>query len=375
MKKILVPMLLLAGAASAQAASYRQLYAFNGQDGAYPYASLTAVHGKLYGTTSVGGAFENGVLFAFSPQDGKLKVIHGFGSGNDGSNPFGGVLPSHSVLYGLADQGGEYTFGAAYSVQNTTEKVLHSFGAGSDVYYPQGNLIEEAGTLYGVGLSGGANNEGGVFSLAPDGSEKVLHAFGPFGDVTDGTIPQAGLTRFGGIFYGITASGGPNCGAAGCGTVFSIDTSGNEKLVYSFGTTATDGNQPYGLLLKTGDSLLGTTYYGGTNGVGTVFSVTAGGTEKVLYSFGTTGDGNSPYGGLIELGKKFYGTTSAGGQYGLGTVFSLTRGGKEKVLHSFAGGNDGATPSTTLTVLNGVIYGTAVNGGSGSAGTIFSLTP
>jgi uncharacterized repeat protein (TIGR03803 family) len=63
---------------------------------------------------------------------------------------------------------------------------------------------------------------------------------------------------------------------------------------------------------------------GGT-GAGTVFSITPGGTEKVLHSFGNGTDGRNPSGILIEVKGALYGTNSSGGTQGYGTVFALTR--------------------------------------------------
>ncbi|MGA9274164.1 MAG: choice-of-anchor tandem repeat GloVer-containing protein, partial [Candidatus Cybelea sp.] len=55
---------------------------------------------------------------------------------------------------------------------------------------------------------------------------------------------------------------------------------------------------------------------------GTVFSITPGGTERVLHSFNGT-DGANPYAALIAVKGLLYGTTEAGGAYNYGVVFSL----------------------------------------------------
>jgi len=90
----------------------------------------------------------------------------------------------------------------------------------------------------------------------------------------------------------------------------------------------TDGQNPYaGLVQGTNGKFYGTTYIGGANGYGTVFSFTAGGTLTTLHSFDGT-DGQNPYAGLVQgTNGKFYGTTYKGGANGYGTVFSITAGG------------------------------------------------
>jgi uncharacterized repeat protein (TIGR03803 family) len=61
-------------------------------------------------------------------------------------------------------------------------------------------------------------------------------------------------------------------------------------------------------------------------GFGTVFEVTATGTEEVLYNVTGGADGSNPWGGLVWDAKhnRLYGTTKLGGAYGWGTVFAQT---------------------------------------------------
>jgi uncharacterized repeat protein (TIGR03803 family) len=60
---------------------------------------------------------------------------------------------------------------------------------------------------------------------------------------------------------------------------------------------------------------------------------------------------------------------------GRGTFFSLTHGGSESVLHSFGGGSDGEGPQGTIVNVNGRFYGITKFGGANNLGTIYSLTP
>ena len=71
------------------------------------------------------------------------------------------------------------------------------------------------------------------------------------------------------------------------------------------------------------------------------FAAQAAAADNVLHSFKNDGaDGNIPYAGLIfDAAGNLYGTTFRGGTVGVGTVFELTPAGggtwTEKVLHSF----------------------------------------
>lgn len=205
-------------------------------------------------------------------------------------------------------------------------------------------------------------------------TESVLYSFGT--GSPDGAYPIAGLVRDKkGNLYGTTWSGG-----LGIGSVFELTATGTEKVLYSFGQSG-DGGYPYaGLVLGKKGNLYGTTQAGGAYGGGTVFMVTPAGVETVLYSFTGGADGYQPIGGLVldKLGN-LYGTTQSGGANGgVGTVFKLTPTGTETVLYSFTGGADGAYPQGGLIFDKvGNLYGTTAQGGdpSCSCGTVFKVAP
>jgi uncharacterized repeat protein (TIGR03803 family) len=211
------------------------------------------------------------------------------------------------------------------------------------------------------------------FAAAVHAANNFTSLYSFAGGNADGSDPLADMTLVGSTFYGTTFSGGAN----GSGAVYSITAAGAEQLVYSFGG-AGDGTNPRGTLTAIGNTMYGTTATGGANSAGTVFSIMPNGTEKVLYSFaGGAADGKAPDAGLTLVGNTFYGTTSFGGASGAGTIFSITTDGTEKVLYSFAGGNnDGADPEATLTPVGNMLYGTTQRGGSNissdALGSVFS---
>ncbi|HXM19851.1 MAG TPA: choice-of-anchor tandem repeat GloVer-containing protein [Terriglobales bacterium] len=81
---------------STHAATEKVLYSFNnnGKNGFDPQASLIFDQsGNLYGTTSVGGLYKQGTVFELMPKAGggwTEKVLHNFGKGGDGTNPYAG---------------------------------------------------------------------------------------------------------------------------------------------------------------------------------------------------------------------------------------------------------------------------------------------
>jgi uncharacterized repeat protein (TIGR03803 family) len=252
--------------------------------------------------------------------------------------------------------------------------VLYSFtGGSSDGADPYANLLQGSdGNFYGTTGAGGTNDDGTVFKVAPTGTETVLHAFAKTG--TDGETPYAGLIQGSdGNFYGTTYFGG----AHGFGTVFKVTPSGTETVLYSF-AGGSDGEHPYAAVIEGSDgNFYGTTYQGGTSGLGTVFKLTPSGTETVLYAFaGGSSDGATPEAGVIQGSDgNFYGTTLQGGSGGFGTVFKLTPSGTETILHTFAGASDGASPGANLVQgSDGNLYGSTGAGGASGDGTFFKVT-
>jgi uncharacterized repeat protein (TIGR03803 family) len=361
--------------------TFTVLHSFGGSDGANPIVSLIRDSaGNLYGTAQNGGTSNLGVVFEL-PASGTFTVLHSFG-GSDGANPQAALIQdSAGNLYGTTAFGGASNVGVVFELiaRGPTFKVLHNF-AGSDGANPTAGLIRDsAGNLYGTASHGGSCGLGVVFELPVSGTFSLLHNF--CGGSGDGAYPDAGLVRDStGNLYSTTSNGGPING----GTVFKLTPSGIFTLMHSFAGGATDGQQPNAGLIMDSGSLYGTTQNGGTgpcfltySGCGLVFKITPSGTETVLYSFaGPPTDGANPERELIrDAAGNLYGTTAFGGASGAGTVFGLTLGGTETVIYSFSGA-DGADPITGLVHDSvGNLYGTTQGGGSSDLGVVFKLHP
>lgn len=351
----------------------------NGADGYEPQAGLIGVNGSLYGVTNRGGANGVGTVYSIDVKTGAEKVIYSFqNNGTDGANPVGSLINVKGALYGTTYYGGVKAVGTVFKVSPATgsEKVVYSFcsesGTCEDGFYPLAGLTLVNGILYGTTTAGGTANGGTVFSVnRSTGSESVLYSFQR--DGADGNTPYAGVINAGGTLYGATIDGGVD----GPGTVFSVNpTTGGEKVLHSF--DGTDGNQPYAGLINLKGNLYGTTYTGGANDYGTVFKVDSKtGAEAVLHSFSGGTDGYDPEAGLINVKGTLYGTTYAGGVNGGGIVFTVKpKTGAEKVLYSFCGQtgcSDGDAPLAGLVLVNGTLYGTTFAGGAYGQGTVFKI--
>jgi uncharacterized repeat protein (TIGR03803 family) len=259
-------------------------------DGAVPVADLILSGNTLYGTASNGGSSGSGTVFNINTDD------MGF-----------------TTLYTFTDSSG--------SPDRTN----------SDGASPAGGLVLSDNTLYGTANGGGGSGNGTVFRVNTDGTGFTnLHSFTTLNASShtngDGANPlYGGLTLSGNALYGKATKGG----SSGNGTLFALNTDGTAFTnLHSF--TGSDGAQPNGGLILSGNTLYGTAYGGGSSGKGTVFAVNTNGTGfKVLHNFtaisnSTNSDGANPQAGLILSGNTLYGTTRFGGSSSWGTLFSVS---------------------------------------------------
>jgi uncharacterized repeat protein (TIGR03803 family) len=319
------------------------------------------------------------------------KVVHAFTSSKDGQYSYAALIfDSAGNLYGTTGSGGTYNCGTVFEEtpgsNGWTESVVYAFNGVTDGCSPAvaSVLIDPSGNLYGTTYSGGTYDYGTVFELSKGENgawtESVLYSFN---GQDDGALPYAGLTFDAlGNLYGTTYSGGTFAN----GTAFELmkQENGNwtETVLHNF-SGGSDGSLPYaGLIFDSSGNLYGTTIYGGTGNLGTVFELQPNGdgtwAESILFNFIGGAGGSSPQTGLIfDQSGKLYGTTGEGGnRNGAGVVFQLTKSGGtwiEKVLWA-PGGKDGYYPSALAIDSAGNLFGTNEEGGaSKGAGTIFEI--
>jgi uncharacterized repeat protein (TIGR03803 family) len=217
----------------------RVLHSFEGapSDGGHPGTGLILVKNYLYGTTRAGGKTKTGGTVYRINAIGQEKVLHAFGvERGDGHNPAGGLLYSGGILYGTTLHGGKMNQGVVFEMTAAgSERVLHSFGSGDDGAFPVASLTPANHALYGTTLGGGVSPKrmnqcispgvthetgyyrcGTIFKIDRFGTESVIYRFG--GD-PDGANPEAGLLEAGGVLYGTTFWGGSD---GYYGTVFRL---------------------------------------------------------------------------------------------------------------------------------------------------------
>jgi len=363
-------------------------------DGRGPYAGVVEDgSGNLYGTTVGGGAYKAGTVFRIAP-DGTETVLYSFQYKEDGALPSGAlIVDARGNLLGTAARAGSRscTAGCGTVFKLTPGGklvVLHSFeGGDTDGENPQSALLADTnGNLFGTTADGGSTNCsfrcGTVFRIAHDGTESILHFF--TGAPHDGGTPYAGLiSDEHGNLYGTTVGGGAN----DKGTVYTIAPDGSETVLHSFAGSPHDGDGPNGGVIRdSAGNLYGTTAGGGSTknclpGCGIVFRIAPDGTETVLHYFKNGRDGADPLSGLtFDRHGNLYGTTFSGGTktcFICGTIFGMSPDGLMQVRFSFEGGKRGGNPWAGLMMdSTGHFYGTTINdGGNRIKGTVFEFTP
>lgn len=257
--------------------SVNVLAVFNNTDGFHPQSQpILDASGNLFGTTYTGGSNSDGVLYEVNAVSHTLTAVVSF-AGNDGNAPYGSpVLDKNGNLFGTTALGGANNDGVIYKYSTTTStlSVVASFN-GANGSSPIANLImDSSGNLYGTAETGGAQNDGTIFEV-PAGSN-VIQILASFNGA-NGNDPCCGLCRdSAGNLFGTTQTGG----SFGDGTAFELKAgSSSVTVLHSF--DGFDGFHPIDTLwADTNGDLFGTTAQGGVGftptsegGDGTIFEL------------------------------------------------------------------------------------------------------
>jgi len=327
-----------------------------GADGANPYDRVVfGPDGVLYGTAYAGGNDNNGVVFKLQPRPSacatvscswRETVLFAFpanGSGGTGPNLGDVVFDAAGDMYGTTLVGGADGDGVVWELTPPgtwgTEIVLDSFtnaGGNSEGHYPDdGVILDSSGNLFGATSRGGASNDGLVYELvkASNFRETVLYDFAGGGN---GSFPDGGLVfDASGNLYGTTAG----AGSGGGGTVFELSPPGVWNVIstlYSFSGGGSCAREPgpgsqASLTIDGAGSLYGTTCADGAHRFGNVFKLSPSGdgwSYTDLYDFAGGSDGSYPYSKPIcDASGNLYGTAYAGGTDGNGVAWKISGAG------------------------------------------------
>jgi uncharacterized repeat protein (TIGR03803 family) len=257
-----------------------------------------------------------------------------------------------------------------------SETILHSFNS-ADGLYPSDSLVYQNGVFYGITTDGGINENGVLYEFdLSSGILTALHSFTGLG--TDGAYPYGSPVYQDGILYGTTYAGGLEYN----GSLYSYDLSLNSYTsLYSFtDTIGVDGASPISAVVYQNGILYGTTSRGGSSigEGGTLFAFDlSSGILTTLHFFAGIGgeEGSFANSSVVYQDGILYGTTRYGGfDTDSGTLFAFDlTSGILTTLHFLTGvGTNGSYPDASVIYQNGLLYGTTSEGGLNNGGTLFS---
>jgi uncharacterized repeat protein (TIGR03803 family) len=152
--------------AGAERIMHRFAYTPHSDEGAFPAAGLIAFDGALYGTTVGGGTEGSGTVFRTSAS-GTERTIYSFAccaQTMDGRVPDAALIAVNGKLFGTTSSGGAHGYGTIFNITSAgTESVIYRFTGTPSGAHPQASLTQVSGSLYGTTVDGGALGEGTIF--------------------------------------------------------------------------------------------------------------------------------------------------------------------------------------------------------------------
>jgi len=302
------------------------LYAFKGGvDGSIPNQPLFGPNGTIYGTTHEGGTYGYGTVFELIPSGaGYIKTtLYSFTGGTDGALPQAPLaIDAAGNLYGTTTQGGATQNGVVFklsaSASGFTESTVYSFIGTPGTDSPgTGVIVDTTGAVYGTTARGGAYGQGTFYVLTPSGNtynETTFYSFG--GHATSADYITSIASDGHGGFLGTSEYGG----LFGRGEVFALTVSASgvaERALDFFrsGATSRPGYNPLvPIVTDASGNIIGINAEGGATGFGAIYELhptSAGG-----YGVGTIFDCSA---------KSFFGTGFVAGPGGM--LYSPISGG------------------------------------------------
>ena len=328
-----------------------------------------ASNGLFYGLTNFGGLTSAGVLFSFNPVGNVYTPLFNMYEAGFRDAWAGLIEDPNGTFLGVCNDDGSGGSGALFRYVPATNTMteLTAFGS-SNGSQPKGRLVRHtSGVFYGLTNSGGSNNVGTCFSFDPVSNTHVRlsNMGGALGDFPVGTLVLKGTK-----YYGLCSAGGAN----GSGTLFSFDPVSNTFAKLKDLDAASGSAPRNGLFLAANGLLYGMTSAGSTNNLGTLFSYDAVSNTLTPLVVLSSSTGSAPLADLMQVGTTLlYGVLSENGDFGDGVLFSFNTGTNSFLkLHNFDGIQGGGPAGRPVLATDGKLYGTCREGGGLLNGCIYS---
>jgi len=297
---------------------------FTGPNGANPKAALIAAgNGLYYGTAVSGGASNKGGIFAFDSATGSVILKDSFTGANGTNSRAALIAVGNGIYYGTTQLGGASNQGAIFAFDAASGAIsLKGSFNGANGASPYAALTAAGnGLYYGTTFSGGASDKGSIFAF--DSTTGVITLKDSFSGA-NGAYPRAALIPAGnGLYYGTTEFGG----ASNQGAIFAFDAaSGAITLKDSF--SGLNGFQPWAELSAASNGIyFGTTLKGGARDKGAIFAFDSAVAAIILQDSFDGSNGQNPTAALTAVGNGiFYGTTAEGGANNRGAIYAFDSG-------------------------------------------------
>ena len=270
-----------------------------GTNGSGPQGTMALVGDKLYGLTSGGGATGGGTLFEFNITSAVYSVKQDLNS-TTGTVPLAGLIKaSNGKLYGTTTSGGANTYGTIieYTPSSNTLMKRHDIALVGGTL-PKADLMQAAnGSLYGTMSENGTFGNGSFFSFDPVSfGLSVLYYFDFFqGGTPAGELVQASVNN---KLYGTCSDGGSGLN----GNIYSWDIGTNTYTeAYFMAVNGTEGRlSESGLMEGTNGRLFTTCAQGGASDFGTIFRFIPATAAGLMVKAFAGADGQYPFDGLVR---------------------------------------------------------------------------
>lgn len=321
-------------------------------DGVSPESGLMmATNGRLYGTTSLGGDYNKGVIFEINPSNDAYTVKFSLDS-LSGYAPRSIITEtSNGKFYILTRRGGTTGLGTIIQIDTTTwtlsKKADFTTSIGRN---PEGKLTEaNNGLLYGLAPYEGGNGYGSIFEFNPNTNALNIKYSFNYSNATGYSPIGSLLLADNGNLYGYTRYGGGSSYANGAlfEYVPGTTTCTSKKLMLQYSGYYAERNTPIQLDNGKMYSLIkgGGNYYHGTL---LEYDLNSN-SFSALVNFSDSYSGKYPKGDLIEAANgKLYGMTSEGGVNGKGVLFEYDIASSTYTKKTEFNSVNGSFPTGTL---------------------------
>ncbi|MBP6912013.1 MAG: peptidoglycan-binding protein, partial [Candidatus Pacebacteria bacterium] len=154
---------------------YDMLYEFDDTTGSSPRGSLVESNGVFYGMTYNGGTNNRGVIFSYDPSNtgSEYDMLYEFDD-TTGSYPYGSLVESNGVLYGMTADGGTDDAGVIFSYSENRAQIFDP-----ENIFETGELKDNGGPVMTIALaSDGPAIDSGNDAEAPETDARGYERYG-----------------------------------------------------------------------------------------------------------------------------------------------------------------------------------------------------